>query len=106
MATQRPQLIEGNVMAKKTQQARVLGGFELDGVKYNSNDVIESDPVLIRSLGTAVDTTKEAVDYCLNLEEPIVKRHEFKRSEQPAESQESAGTEAAAEAQENQSAAQ
>ena len=80
-------------MAKeKYQKARVLGGFELDGVKYTSNDVIESDPMLIRSLGTAVDTTKEAVDYCLSLEKPIVKRHEFKRPGQPADAQEAAET--------------
>ena len=43
-------------MAKKTiKQARVLGGFELDGIKYNPNDIIESDPRLIKSLGTSVD---------------------------------------------------
>lgn len=93
-------------MKPEIQQARVLGGFELDGVQYHSNDIIESDPILIRSLGTAVDTNKDAVDFCLSLEKPIVKRHEFKKPEQPAGSQESAETEEAAETQEDQPAAQ
>ena len=55
-------------MAKKeskTQQARVLGGFTLDGIEYQSNEIIEADPALIASLGTSVDTDKDAVAHCL-----------------------------------------
>lgn len=69
-------------MTKRTEQrhieqARVLGGFTLDGVDYNPNDIIETDPELIKSLGTSVDTEKEAIDYCLALDKPVIKRHEY-----------------------------
>lgn len=68
------------------QQARVLGGFALDGIDYNPNDIIESDPELIRALGSSVDTSKEAVDYCLSLEKPVIKQHPYNKPQdaQPA----------------------
>lgn len=62
---------------RKTQQARVLGGFVLDGVEYNPNDVIESHPKIIKSLGSSVDTAEEAVEYCLKLKKPIIKKHDW-----------------------------
>lgn len=56
-------------------QARVLGGFTLDGVQYDPNDVIEGTPSLIKSLGSSVDADPQAVGYCLGLHKPIIKRH-------------------------------
>jgi len=78
-------------MVKKTLRARVLSGFILDNVRYNPNDIIESDPKLINSLGTSVDTSKEAVDYCLSQKEPVIKVHEFNEPEpiKPPEGNES-----------------
>lgn len=68
----------------ETQQARVLGGFTLDGIDYNPNDIIESDPELIRSLGSSVDTSSDAVNYCLGLEKPVIKQHPYNKP-QPVE---------------------
>lgn len=67
---------------KKTQggmmQARVLGGFELDGVQYNPDDIIEADAKMIEQLGSSVDAHPSAVDHCLDLENPVIKKHESK----------------------------
>lgn len=59
----------------ETNQARVLGGFTLDGVDYNPNDIIETSPEMIKSLGSSVDADQEAVEYCLGLSNPVVKKH-------------------------------
>lgn len=56
-------------------QARVLGGFTLDDVQYEPNDVIEGTPSLIKSLASSVDADPEAVKYCLGLAKPVIKRH-------------------------------
>ena len=69
--------------SEQLQQARVLGGFVLDGVQYNPNDIIESDPKIIKSLGTSVDTAKEAVDYCLKQKDHVIKKHEFEPEQAP-----------------------
>lgn len=60
---------------KKTQQARVLGGFVLNGVEYNSNDIIEAGTEIIVSLGSSVDASNDAVEFCLSLENPVIKKH-------------------------------
>lgn len=70
-------------MAKKKSQAgmmqaRVLGGFVLDGVQYNSDDIIEASPIMIEQLGSSVDAHPTAVDHCLGLENPVIKKHESK----------------------------
>lgn len=57
------------------QQARVLGGFMLDGVSYFSNDIIEASEEIIKSLGTAVDTDSNAIERCLTKEHAVIKRH-------------------------------
>lgn len=69
----------------KYQQARVLGGFTLDGVDYQSDDIIEARPDIIKSLGTAIDTDPAAVDYCLNKRDAVIKRHECSSAEPAAE---------------------
>jgi hypothetical protein len=67
-------------MAKKEsklQQARVLGGFTLDGLDYNPNDIIESTPEMIKSLGSSVDADPAAVRFCLAAaKNPIMKKYE------------------------------
>lgn len=60
---------------KQSQQARVLGGFILNGVEYNSNDIIEAGTEEIVSLGSSVDASDDAVEYCLSLENPVIKKH-------------------------------
>lgn len=62
---------------EQLQQARVLGGFTLDGVNYQSDDIIEAHPDIIKSLGTAIDTDPAAVDYVLNRKDAVIKRHEW-----------------------------
>lgn len=62
---------------QKLQRARVLGGFTLDGIEYKPNDVIESDPKLIASLSGSVDPSDEAVDFCLNEFDGVIKKHPF-----------------------------
>lgn len=66
-------------MAKKdtaaTKQARVLGEFTLDGIEYKPNDVIESTPELIASLGSLVDANPEAVAHCLDNEGASIRKH-------------------------------
>jgi len=57
------------------QRARVLGGFTLDGVLFESDNIIEADPNLIKSLGSSVDASQIAVDYCLALKNPVIKKH-------------------------------
>lgn len=72
-------------MAKKKDQAaraRVLGGFTLDGVQYNPDDIIETDPKLIEQLGTSVDAHPDAVAHCLGLDKPVIKQHTFQSVEQ------------------------
>lgn len=64
-------------LQKETQQARVLGGFTLDGVQYDPNDVIEAHPSIIQSMGNSVDADPVAVEYCLRLEKPVIKKHEW-----------------------------
>lgn len=61
----------------ETQHARVLGGFTLDGVQYEPNDVIEAHPDIIESMGNSVDADPLAVEYCLGLESAVIKRHEW-----------------------------
>lgn len=81
---------------EQNQQACVLGGFTLDDIEYHPNDIIESDPELIRSLGRSVDTSEEAVNHCLNLENPVIKQHPYNKPEaveQPEEAQPAAETE-------------
>ena len=73
---------------EQLQQARVLGGFTLDGVNYQSNDIIEAHPQIIISLGTAVDTDYDAIEQCLNVDSSVIKRHEW--IEPAAETQETA----------------
>lgn len=63
--------------SESLQQARVLGGFALDNVEYHSNDVIEAHPTIIQSLGNSVDADPAAIKYCLGLENPVIKRHEW-----------------------------
>lgn len=67
------------------QQARVLGGFTLDGVGYQSNDIIEAHPDIIKSLGTSIDPDSDAVDHCLNREDAVIKRHEWTKLEPAVE---------------------
>lgn len=74
----------------KYQQARVLGGFTLDGVTYHSDDIIEAHPDIIKSLGTAIDPDPAAVDYCLNKQDAVIKRHEWTKPESSIEEVESA----------------
>lgn len=59
-----------------TQQARVLGGFTLDGVEYGPNDIIEASPEMIKSLGASVDADPAAVEYCHGLDNPVIKKYE------------------------------
>lgn len=66
-------------------RARVLGGFTLDGVNYQSDDVIEAHPDIIKSLGTSIDPDPAAVDYCLNKADAVIKRHEWTKPEPDAE---------------------
>ncbi len=66
-------------------QARVLGGFTLDGVTYHSDDIIEAHPDIIKSLGTAIDPDPAAVDYCLNKQDAVIKRHEWTKPESSIE---------------------
>lgn len=73
---------------KKTQQARVLAGFELDGVQYNPDDVIEASPEMIEQLGSSVDANHSAVDHCLSLDKPVIKKHATKADEDKHEDQE------------------
>lgn len=61
-------------------QARVLGGFTLDQIEYGPNDIIESDPALIKSLGNSVDASAESVAEALKLG-GAVKQHEYKKPE-------------------------
>lgn len=61
--------------APQRQQARVLGGFTLDGIEYQSNDIIEADAEIIKSLGNSIDASTEAVDECMKLGSPV-KQHE------------------------------
>ena len=70
---------------EQLQQARVLGGFTLDGLVYQSDDIIEAHPDIIESLGTAVDTDHAAVDYCLNKTDSVIKRCEWIRPEPSVE---------------------
>lgn len=74
----------------KYQQARVLGGFTLDGVTYHSDDIIEAHPDIIKSLGTSIDPDPAAVDHCLNKESAVIKRHEWTKPESATEEVESA----------------
>lgn len=65
-------------MAKKKaidgiMQARVLGGFVLDGVQYNPDEIIEADGEMIEQLGSSVDADPAAVEYCLGLKNPVVR---------------------------------
>lgn len=69
----------------KYQQARVLGGFTLDGVNYQSDDIIEAHPDIIKSLGTSIDPDPAAVDHCLNKQDAVIKRHEWTKPELAAE---------------------
>ncbi|AEJ02177.1 hypothetical protein Nit79A3_2405 [Nitrosomonas sp. Is79A3] len=69
----------------KYQQARVLGGFTLDGVNYQSDDIIEAHPDIIKSLGTAIDPGPAAVDHCLNKQDAVIKRHEWNKPEPATE---------------------
>lgn len=69
----------------KYQQARVLGGFTLDGISYQSDDIIEAHPDIIKSLGTSIDPEPAAVDHCLNKESAVIKRHEWTKPEPAAE---------------------
>lgn len=57
------------------QRARVLGGFTLNGVRYDSDNIIEADPGVIKNLGSSVDSSQSAVDYCLSLKTPVIKKH-------------------------------
>ena len=66
---------------EQLQQARVLGGFTLDGVNYESDDIIEAHPDIIKSLGTSIDPDPDAVDHCLNKEDAVIKRHEWTKPE-------------------------
>lgn len=66
----------------ETVQARVLGGFTLDGVQYEPDDVIEGTTRLIKSLGSSVDADPEAVNHCFGLEKPVIKRHVPKQAAQ------------------------
>jgi|CXWL01.1.fsa_nt_gi hypothetical protein len=62
----------------KNQMARVLGGFQLDGVDYQPNDVIEASSDLIRSLGSSVDSDPAAVARATKSEGAVVKKHPAK----------------------------
>ena len=66
------------------KQARVLGGFTLDGIEYKSNDVIEADEKLINSLGTSVDPHPDAVKYCLDKEGAVIKHHIHSQADKTA----------------------
>lgn len=82
---------------KKTQQekfiqARVLGGFTLDGIDYKSDDIIEAHPKIIQTLGTSIDASQEAVDHCLNKKGSVIKRHEWTEPETEVSAEESAET--------------
>ncbi|MBY0499300.1 MAG: hypothetical protein K2P74_06790 [Nitrosomonas sp.] len=57
------------------QRARVLGGFTLDGVLFESDNIIEADPNVIKNLGSSVDSSQSAVDYCLSLKNTVIKKH-------------------------------
>lgn len=70
---------------EQLQQARVLGGFTLDGVNYQSDDIIEAHPDIIKSLGTSIDPDPAAVDHCLNKQDAVIKRHEWTNPEPSAE---------------------
>lgn len=75
---------------EQLQQARVLGGFTLDGVDYQSDDIIEAHPDIIKSLGTAIDADPAAVDYALNRKDAVIKRHEWAKPESAVEEAEAA----------------
>ena len=77
--------------SEQLQQAQVLGGFVLNGVQYNPNDIIEADPKIIKSLGTSVDSSREAVDYCLKQKDHVIKKHEYIEPEQAPENDPDAG---------------
>ena len=70
---------------EQLQQARVLGGFTLDGVNYQSDDIIEAPLDIIKSLGTSIDPDPDAVDYCLNKQDAVIKRHEWTSPESSIE---------------------
>lgn len=61
--------------SNKLKRARVLNDFVLDGMQYKSNEIIESSARLIASLSGAVDSHKDAVDYCINELKAQVKTH-------------------------------
>ncbi|MBY0474212.1 MAG: hypothetical protein K2Q13_04010 [Nitrosomonas sp.] len=65
-----------NKSTKSTmQQARVLGGFNLDGVQYNSNDIIEADQKIIKQLGSSVDVDGGAIERRIKLDNSVIKKH-------------------------------
>lgn len=51
-------------MANK--KARVLVGIRVGDRQLKPNDVIDASDKLIKELGADVDTSKPAVDYCIN----------------------------------------
>lgn len=62
----------------KNQKARVLGGFRLDGIDYQPNDVIEANADVIQSLGSSVDVDADAIAQAIKNEQGIVKKHPSK----------------------------
>lgn len=62
----------------KLQRARVLGGFRLDDVDYQPNDIIEASEDLIKSLGSSVDPDTDSVKYAIENESGLVKKHPTK----------------------------
>jgi glucan-binding YG repeat protein len=83
-------LLDGEAMAKKNtqpsiMQARVLGGFILDGVQYNPDDIIEANHEMIKQLGSSVDANASAVEHCRGMKNAVIKKHESKQPD-PEES--------------------
>lgn len=45
-------------------KARALSSFNMHGVQYHPNDLIEAEAEVIAGLGGNVDSHKDAVTYC------------------------------------------
>lgn len=53
-------------MAKSAIKARVLVAFELNGVAYHPDQLIELDQSLAKTLDGQIDADPSAVKYCID----------------------------------------
>jgi len=56
-------------------KARVLSDWELEGINYNCNDVIEASKETIKAHKSILDDSKSAVEYCINELGVKIKKH-------------------------------